>query len=209
MSTQSSTPSTVKAWDPLIRIFHWSLVVFVLLAFASEDDWTNLHLWSGYAVSLLIGFRLLWGLVGTRNARFTSFVRSRRAVVQHLKGMLTFKAPHYLGHNPAAAVMVILLLTSLALTAFSGMVLIAGEGQGPLAATLFSSWHGDWMEEIHEFFANFTMLLVFGHLAGVLFSSLLEGENLVKAMVTGRKKMRSHWEDVTPQQKAKHMCKPG
>ena len=199
MSTESST---VKAWDPLIRIFHWGLVIFVLLAFLSEDDGSNLHLWSGYAVSLLIGFRLLWGLVGTRNARFTSFVRSRRAVMQHLKAMLTFKAPHYLGHNPAAAVMVILLLTSIALVAFSGMVLVACEGQGPLAATIFSTWHGGWVEEFHEFFANFTLLLVFCHLAGVLFSSFLEGENLAKAMVTGRKKMRSHWQDVTPQQEA-------
>jgi cytochrome b len=204
MSIKMVEPSTVKAWDPLIRVFHWSLVVFVLLAFASEDDWTNLHLWSGYAVTLLICFRLLWGLVGTRNARFTSFVRSRRAVVQHLKGMLTSNAPHYLGHNPAAAVMVMLLLTSLALVAFSGMVMVAGEGQGPLAATIFSSWSGGWIEGIHEFFANFTLLLVFGHLAGVFVSSLLEGENLAKAMVTGRKKMRSHWEDVTPQQGAKH-----
>ena len=198
MSTKMVESSTVKAWDPLIRIFHWSLVICVLLAFLSEDDWSNLHLWSGYAVSLLVGFRLLWGLVGTRNARFTSFIRSRRAVVQHLKAMLTFKAPHYLGHNPAAAVMVILLLTSIALVAFSGMVLVACEGQGPLAATIFSTWHGGWVEEFHEFFANFTLLLVFGHLAGVLFSSLLEGENLARAMVTGRKKMRSHWEDVTP-----------
>jgi len=200
----STEPSTVKAWDPLIRIFHWSLVIFVLLAFLSEDDWSKLHLWSGYAVTLLIGFRLLWGLVGTRTARFTSFVRSRRAVVQHLKAMLTFNAPHYLGHNPAAAVMVILLLTSITLVAFSGMVMVAGEGQGPLAATVFATWHGGWVEDIHEFFANFTLLLIFGHLAGVLFSSLVEGENLVRAMITGRKKMRSHWQDVAPQQAAKH-----
>jgi cytochrome b len=204
MSTTKAEPSTVKAWDPLIRIFHWSLVICVLLAFVSEDDWSTLHLWSGYAVSLLIGFRLLWGLVGTRTARFTSFVRSRRAVMQHLKAMLTFKAPHYLGHNPAAAVMVILLLTSIALVAFSGMVLIAGEGQGPLVDTLFSSWNGDWMEDLHEFLANFTLLLVIGHVSGVIFSSFLEGENLIRAMISGRKKKRAHWEDVTPQQGAKH-----
>jgi cytochrome b len=77
MLTKSSKPATVKAWDPLIRIFHWSLVLFFVIAFASEDDWMNLHIWAGYAVSLLIGFRLLWGLVGTRTARFSSFVRSR------------------------------------------------------------------------------------------------------------------------------------
>jgi len=203
MSTQNTTASTVKAWDPLIRVFHWGLVFAFIIAFVTGDDAATIHNWAGYAIASLIGFRLLWGIVGTRNARFTSFVRSRRAVVQHLKAMLTFKAPHYLGHNPAAAAMVILLLTSIALVAFSGMVLIAGEGQGPLADTLFASWHGDWMEEIHEFLANFSLLLIAGHLAGVLFSSFLEGENLAKAMITGRKKMRSHWEDVTPPQQAK------
>jgi cytochrome b len=195
---QSSTPATVKAWDPLIRVFHWSLVLSVVIAFISEDDWMNVHIWAGYAVSLLIGIRLLWGLVGTRNARFTSFVRSRRVVMQHLKGMLAFKTPHYLGHNPVAAVMVLLLLSSITLVAFSGIVMIAGEGQGPLAHTMFSSWNGKWLEEIHEFLAHFTLLLILTHVSGVIFSSLLEGENLARSMLTGRKKLRSHWEDFDP-----------
>jgi len=195
MSIENSKPATMKAWDPLIRVFHWSLVLFFVIAFISEDDWMNVHIWSGYAVSLLIGIRLLWGLVGTRNARFTSFVRSRRVVVQHLKDMLAFKAPHYLGHNPVAAVMILLLLSSISLVAFSGIIMIAGEGQGPLAHTLFSSWNGEWLEEVHEFLANFTLLLIVFHVSGVIFSSLLEGENLVRAMLTGRKKMRTHWED--------------
>ena len=195
---QSSTPATVKAWDPLIRVFHWSLVLSIVIAFISEDDWMNVHIWTGYAVSLLIGIRLLWGLVGTRNARFTSFVRSRRVVMQHLKGMLAFKTPHYLGHNPVAAVMVLLLLSSITLVAFSGVIMIAGEGQGPLAHTMFSSWNGKWLEETHEFLANFTLLLIVTHVSGVIFSSLLEGENLARAMLTGRKKLRSHWEDFDP-----------
>jgi len=175
-------------------------VFFFLLAFITEDDWLNLHVQAGYAVTFLIGFRLFWGLVGTRNARFTSFVRSPQVVLHHLKGMLTFRVSHYLGHNPVAAVMVILLLLSVALVSFSGIVIIASEGQGPLADTLFSSWRGEWMEDIHEFLANFTLLLVFAHLAGVLFSSILERENLAKAMVTGRKKFQSHWEDFNPRQ---------
>jgi cytochrome b len=195
---QSSNSVTVKAWDPLIRIFHWSLVLSVVIAFISEDDWMNVHIWAGYAISLLIGIRLLWGLVGTRNARFTSFVRSRRVVMQHLKGMLAFKTPHYLGHNPVAAVMVLLLLSSITLVAFSGMIMIAGEGQGPLAHTMLSSWNGKWLEEIHEFLAHFTLLLILAHVSGVIFSSLLEGENLARAMLTGRKKLRSHWEDFDP-----------
>jgi cytochrome b len=198
MPIESSTPATVKAWDPLIRIFHWSLVLSVVIAFISEDDWMNVHIWAGYAVSVLIGIRLLWGLVGTRNARFTSFVRSRRVIMQHLKDMLAFKATHYLGHNPVAAVMVLLLLSSITLVAFSGVIMLAGEGQGPLAHTMFSSWNGEWLEEIHEFLANFTLLLIVAHVSGVIFSSLLEGENLARAMLTGRKKLRAHWEDFDP-----------
>jgi len=204
MSIKSTTSSTVKAWDPLVRVFHWSLVLFILVAFVTEDDWLNLHVQAGYAVAFLIGFRLFWGLVGTRNARFRSFVRSPRVVLHHLTGMLRFRVSHYLGHNPVAAVMVILLLSSIVLVSFSGMVIIASEGQGPLANTLFASWRGEWMEDVHEFLANFTLILIFAHVAGVVFSSLLEGENLAKAMVTGRKKLRSQWEDFNPQQGGNH-----
>jgi cytochrome b len=196
MSAHDAEPSTVKVWDPLVRIFHWSLVFFFLFAFITGDDWQKLHVLAGYAVSFLIGFRLLWGLVGTRHARFLTFVKSPTVMLTYLKSLLKFKAPHYLGHNPLGAAMVIVLLLSIALVAFSGMVLIAGEGEGPLAATLLALWSGDWMEEVHEFFANFTLLMVVIHVSGVIFSSLLEGENLVKAMMTGRKKFRSHWEDV-------------
>lgn len=199
MSLPNSNPSTVKAWDPLVRVFHWSLVFFFLLAFVTEDDWMSVHVWAGYAVSMLIGFRLFWGLVGTRNARFATFVKSPKVVMRHLRDMLSLKPPHYLGHNPVAAVMVVALLLSITVVAFSGMVLIASEGEGPLAGTLFASLNGDAMEEVHEFFANFTLLLVFAHVAGVVVSSLLEGENLARSMITGRKKARAQWADVDPQ----------
>jgi cytochrome b len=195
-------PATVKVWDPLVRVFHWGLVFFFLLAFASGDDWDSLHFLSGYAVALLLCFRLVWGIIGTRNARFLSFVKPPRVVINHLKAMLSFKPGHYLGHNPVAAVMVIALLISIALVSFSGMVLIATEGQGPLAGTLFMRWNAKWMEEVHEFFANFTLLLVFMHVAAVVFSSFLEGENLVRAMITGRKRTRAHWEDFDSEQGA-------
>jgi cytochrome b len=199
MRSFNINPSTVTAWDPLVRVFHWSLVLFFLLAFATEDDWMNLHVWAGYAIAMLIGFRLLWGIIGTRNARFLTFVKSPQIVMRHLRSMFSLKASHYLGHNPVAAVMVIALLASISLVAFSGMVLIAVEGQGPLADTLFAGANGKVVEEIHEFFANFTLLLVFVHVGGVVISSLLEGENLVKAMITGRKKARQQWADVDPQ----------
>jgi cytochrome b len=198
MSSHDADSSTVKAWDPLVRVFHWSLVFFFLLAFITGDDWLNLHVIAGYAVTFLIGFRLFWGLVGTRNARFMSFVKSPKVMLAYLKGMLSLKVPHYLGHNPLGAAMVIALLLSIALASMTGMVMIANEGNGPLAGTFFSTWGGDWMEDVHEFFANFTLLLVLIHVSGVVVSSFLEGENLIKAMVTGRKKSRSTWVDVDP-----------
>ncbi|MDH5353326.1 MAG: cytochrome b/b6 domain-containing protein [Gammaproteobacteria bacterium] len=200
MSTDTEKSSTIKVWDPLVRIFHWSLVLSFALAFITEDDWLSLHVQAGYAVSLLIGFRLIWGLIGTRQARFFSFVKSPAVVMSYLRQMLTLKVPHYLGHNPVAAVMVIALLCSIALTAFTGMVTIASEGQGPLANTVFASWRGDWIEEVHEFFANFTLVLIVAHVSGVVVSSLLERENLVKAMVTGRKKNRLDWQDTQNQE---------
>jgi len=202
MLPNNSHPPTVKAWDPLVRVFHWSLVFFFLLAFATEDDWMNLHVWAGYAVAMLVGFRLLWGVIGTRTARFLTFVKSPQAAMRHLGAMLSGKAPHYLGHNPVAAMMVVALLGSISLVTFSGLVLIAAEGQGPLTGTIFAGIDGDAMEEVHEFFANFTLLLVFAHVAGVVVSSLLEGENLVKAMINGRKSARSAWADVNPQRES-------
>ena len=93
MPADDTQASTVKVWDPLIRVFHWSLVFFFLLAFITEDDWQALHVQAGYAVSLLIAFRLLWGLVGTRNARFLTFVRSPAIVLVYLKNILSFKVP--------------------------------------------------------------------------------------------------------------------
>lgn len=198
MFSNDSHPPTVKAWDPLVRVFHWSLVFFFLLAFATEDDWMNLHVWAGYAVAMLVAFRLLWGVIGTRTARFQTFVKAPRTAMRHLGAMLFRKAPHYLGHNPVAAMMIVTLLASISIVVFSGLVLIAAEGQGPLAGTIFASIDGKAMEEVHEFFANLTLVLVFAHVAGVVVSSLLEGENLVKAMITGRKKARSGWADVDP-----------
>jgi cytochrome b len=198
MSLKHADSATIKVWDPLVRVFHWSLVFFFIFAFVTEDDWLNLHVQAGYAVSVLIGFRLLWGLVGSRNARFMSFVKSPTVMLTYFKEILSFKVPHYLGHNPLGAAMVIILLLGITLVSVSGMSLIAIEGNGPLAGSLVASWDADWIEEVHEFFANFTLLMVIVHVSGVIFSSLVEGENLVKAMVTGRKKSRADWVDVNP-----------
>ena len=196
MVPEDGPEDTVKVWDPLIRIFHWSLVLTFTIAYITEDDWQSLHVVAGYAVTILIALRLVWGVIGPRFARFTQFIKSPAGVMSYIRKMLSFKAPHYLGHNPAAAAMIVSLLLCLILLCFSGMVIIAAENQGPLANTFFAATNPEWMEEIHEFFANLTLLLVILHVAGVLFSSLLEGQNLARAMITGRKKHMNNTVDL-------------
>ena len=181
---------TIRVWDPLVRLFHWSLVLSFFLAYLSEDDWLRLHLLAGYSVACLVSFRLIWGVIGTRYARFTRFIKRPSVVIDYMKRMLQLRVPHYLGHNPAAGAMIVALLICLVLISITGMSLIAVEGRGPLAGTFWARINADWMEDIHEFLANLTLALVFLHVAGVVVSSLIEGENLVRAMITGRKKDR-------------------
>ncbi len=188
-------PEGIRVWDPLIRIFHWSLVFFFFVAYLTEDDIIDVHVWAGYTVTLLVIFRLIWGVIGPSPARFASFVRAPSRILDYIRHMLRMDPPHYLGHNPAAGAMVIALLVSLILVTFTGMSIIAAEGQGPLADTFAAGLNAEWMEEIHEFFANLTLLLVFLHVAGVAVSSFLEGQNLPRSMVTGVKQYRDDYVD--------------
>ncbi len=177
----------LKVWDPFVRIFHWSLVFLFFLAYITEDDWMTVHSYAGYTVALLVTFRLFWGIIGTRYARFNSFVTSFENVKAYLKQLFSGNAKHYVGHNPAGGLMIVILLICLIITTITGMSLFATEGHGPLASTFLSQWSEDILEEIHEFFANFTVLMVVIHVSGVLVSSLLHKENLIKSMITGKK----------------------
>jgi len=182
---------TVRVWDPLVRVFHWTLAVAFLAAYLVKDDWLGLHAEAGYTVIGLVLFRLVWGVIGTRHARFTDFVRSPTDVLAYLKDALAIRARRYLGHNPAGGAMVIALLVSLIFTTVSGLAVYGyGEFSGPLAVLMqnIPGWLGNALEETHEFFANFTLLLVLLHLAGVALASLQHGENLVRSMVNGRKR---------------------
>jgi len=198
---KSLNNETIKVWDILIRIFHWSLVFFFFLAFITEDDWMTIHSYAGYSVGALILFRLVWGVIGTRHARFSSFITSPSQLVAYLKGLMSNKSKRYIGHNPAGSAMVVVLLSSLSLTVLSGTALYATEGLGPLAETFFASWSEDFLEETHEFFANFTLFMVFIHVAGVLFSGLLHRENLTRSMISGRKRKES---DETKSSRSSH-----
>jgi cytochrome b len=183
--------NTVSVWDPLVRVSHWTLATAFLAAWLVGDDWLDLHVLAGYTVLGLVLFRLVWGVIGTRHARFTDFVRSPSAVLAYLKDVVSVRARRHLGHNPAGGAMVIALLLSLTFTAISGLALYGhGEFSGPLAGLMQGApvWLGNALEELHEFFANFTLLLVVLHVAGVALASLQHGENLIRSMFTGRKR---------------------
>jgi len=196
----------IKVWDPLVRIFHWSLVLFFAAAYISgEIETETLHAYAGYIIGGLIGFRLIWGFIGGRYARFSNFIYRPSEIIAYLKSLLTRHPKHYIGHNPAGGAMVIIMLIMLSLVTWSGLLAYADEGKGPLAGvspvTISQAYadddhgHGgregdEFWEEIHEGAANFMLLLIFAHLAGVAVSSLLHGENLPRAMITGRKPIR-------------------
>ena len=201
------TTLRIPVWDLAVRLFHWSLVAFFTIAYLTGDENDTLHVYSGYIVLGLVLFRIFWGIVGTRHARFSDFVSTPRQVVAYLGGLVSRKPKHYLGHNPAAGWMIVALLASLLATGYSGLKVYGAEGHGPLAANtelvlVQSTAYADegevadrdgdkqaenFWEEVHEFFANLTLVLVFMHIAGVFVSSWLHRENLVKAMITGRK----------------------
>lgn len=202
MSTTHSTEITI--WDPLVRLFHWILVAAFCAAYFTQGEpfegfqdrldgeWLQtVHVWAGYTIAGLLLFRLIWGFVGPRHARFGDFVHGPRVTLAYVKDVLMRRAPRYLGHNPAGGAMIVVLLLSLTTTVAAGLALYgANKGLGPLAGLLAdasdSTTHT--IKEVHEFCANFTLLLVAGHLFGVVWESLLHRENLARAMITGRKR---------------------
>jgi len=192
-----------RIWDLAIRLFHWSLVFFFTVAYLTGDDAESLHAYSGYIIIGLLVFRLLWGFIGTRTARFSSFIYSPAETLRYAKAFVSRHPIHYVGHNPLAALMVFALLFSIAFTCWSGLEAYAAEGKGPLAGnkTLLipgamadddeherSRRHGgsELWEDLHEAAANLTLFLVFIHIAGVLLASVVHGENLIKSMITGK-----------------------
>lgn len=179
----------VKVWDLPLRIFHWLLVAAFFAAYLTEDDFLPQHVWAGYLVSGLLIFRLVWGFIGNQYARFSNFLCSPGQSISYLKDMIALKSRRYLGHNPAGAAMIVLLLVSLLLTVISGFAVYgADQGAGPLAGIVDSSHEKLW-EEVHEFFANFALLLVVVHILGVAVGSYIHRESLVKAMIHGYKRL--------------------
>ncbi len=173
----ASAPSTTKVWDLFVRIFHWSLVAAFVAAFLSGEGNDTVHQTSGYAIAALVVMRLVWGLVGSKYARFSNFLVGPRKVGAFAMQSMRLKAPRHIGHNPAGAVMIIALLATLIGLTITGHLM-----------TTDAYWGSKAMEEVHEGLAYFALSLVLLHVFGVIFTSVEHGENLVKAMITGRKR---------------------
>lgn len=202
----------IKVWDIATRTFHWSLVLCFFTAYITGEDDSLLHIYSGYIIIGLLGFRLVWGIIGPKYIRFTQFVYGIKPTLAYLKSLLLRRPLYYLGHNPLGGWMIVLLLVTLSLTSWTGLELYAQEGKGPLASAvnnLIAPVTADdrqdteaaeekrlarenergkeWLEDLHEGLASFTLLLVFLHIGGVFLSSWIHKENLARAMLTGNK----------------------
>ena len=168
--------SKIRVWDAPVRVFHWLLVLSFAGAYlsAESETWRLLHVTLGYTLGGLLLFRLVWGVVGTRYARFSQFVRGPGAVLRYLQSIKAKQPEHHLGHNPAGAVAIVLLMALGMLVAATGYATYNDLGPG-------------WLAELHDLAANAMLLVVAGHLVGVVTASLQHRENLVRAMVTGFK----------------------
>lgn len=166
----------ILVWDAPVRVFHWLMVLSFAGAYftAESERWRLVHVSLGYTMGGLVAFRILWGLVGTRYAQFSSFVRGPAAVMRYLQSLRSGQPEHSVGHNPAGAVaIVLLLLTSVA-------IVLTGWA-------IYNDMGGQLLEELHEGAGNFMLAVVAVHIAGVVLASRMHNENLVRSMLTGRK----------------------
>jgi cytochrome b len=167
-NTSKAKPRLIRVWDPGVRAFHWLLVVAIAMAFlTSEEDGalSNWHIPIGWFAAMLIAFRLVWGFVGGEHARFANFIRLSE-IGPHVRHLISGKARPSIGHNPLGAMAVLALLTLTAATVWTG----AAGG-----------------EDAHEFIAYTLLGLVAIHIVAVLLMSHLAKDNLIFAMVTGKK----------------------
>jgi cytochrome b len=184
----------VPVWDRFVRIGHWTIVAGFFAAYFTEDDLLTLHVWAGYAVGVVVVLRIAWGVIGPKHARFVDFLYRPAEVLGYLRDLVGRRGARYVGHSPAGGAMVVTLLIGLLAVVGTGLALYAiHDHAGPLAGLVGSAgtiagggvrlW-----EEVHDVLANLMLVLVIVHVAGVLLASHVHHENLIKAMVTGRKR---------------------
>lgn len=179
----------IKVWDAATRLFHWGLVIGVVICWFTGDDKGlayRVHTLAGYVVLCLVLFRVLWGFVGNERARFGDFVAGWRTVRGYVAGLVRLRPPRYVGHNPLGGWMVILLLVMLLAILATGLLGASGI-KGSLLEGLLTRAQAHRFEGIHEALANLLYFLVAIHVVGVLVDMLLTRENLIRAMFDGSK----------------------
>ena len=206
------TATSVAVWDPVVRVGHWALVAAFAVAYLSAEEEGGtpepVHVWGGYVVGAIVVLRVLWGLVGPQYARFSDFACGPIGALRYLVDLFAGQARRYLGHSPAGGAMVIALLVCLAGTVATGIVAYGERGKGPLAAegavvatVAHAAENKDGggeaqagegkksiIGELHGALANVTLALVVLHVLGVGLASYAHRENLVVAMVSGKKR---------------------
>lgn len=169
-------PCRSLVWDLPVRVGHWLLAISFFIAYLTSESerWRLVHVTSGAVVLAIVSFRLLWGIVGSHHARFSSFVTSPRVVLRYLSSLRRDEHEVYVGHNPAGGWSVMALLACCLATTLTGLA-------------IHNAWPILGNEDVHEWMATLCLCLIGLHLAGVLLSSLVNRENLVRAMLTGYK----------------------
>lgn len=178
----------IPVWDPFVRLFHWLLVAAFLTSWLTQEEHYNLHLQAGYATLVLVCLRIAWGTVGTHYARFTNFICSPSCVYAYLKSIADGSSERFIGHNPAGGAMIVAQIAGLLTVTISGIALDGAENwSGPFAEMGFYR-HTPMIHAIHVQSTNLLLVLIVMHLLGVVHTSLAHRENLVRAMITGKKR---------------------
>ena len=189
-------PATVKVWDRFLRFFHWTLVLCFATAFISgEVHASSIHVLAGYVLCVLLAARVYWGFKGSEYARFRAFIYPVSEALGYLRSMLKGNPRHYYGHNPAGALMVFTMFGLLAVIFISGLLTLGTiDFEGPLVflANRVSDETSYVFRHLHEFLPPVALGLVVLHLLGVLVGCIQHKENLVRAMLTGKKSPPSH-----------------
>ncbi|WP_435626822.1 cytochrome b/b6 domain-containing protein [Candidatus Ferrigenium straubiae] len=179
----------VLVWDVPTRLFHWLFAISFAAAWltSENDQWLSVHTFFGYLILGLIGFRLIWGMVGGHYARFTSFLYGPIAGLSYLRQVISGGGARHIGHNPAGSQAVYLLIALALVVTITGLFTQGGEEHHGAVVDVVDIATAGIFKAGHDIAANLMLLLVFGHLAGVAMESWLHRENLPRSMVTGMK----------------------
>ncbi len=210
--TNTAGDTRVSVWDPLVRIGHWALVAAFAIAYLTgeeEGDLSEWHEWAGYIAGGIVAWRVLWGLIGPRYARFSDFLVWPGTALVYLAGLIAGRSKRYVGHSPAGGAMIVALLALIAATSATGFIADQGDRAPKLqsrvtaAARIGNAEAGEavrdrerregareesFIGEVHGALANITLFLVILHVLGVALASFVHRENLAAAMISGKKR---------------------